>query len=43
MKASVLWRDFKARVDSSDEFISSSIACRRQSLDPVGLVSITVK
>ena len=42
MKASALRRDFKTRVNSSDEFISSSIACRRRSWDPAEFVSMKV-
>jgi hypothetical protein len=38
MGASALRRDLKARVDSSNETISSSIACRMWSLDSAKLV-----
>src|SRR6267154_5036570 len=41
METSSFWRDFKARVDSSNELISSSIACRRWSQDS-GDVSMKV-
>ena len=42
MGASVLRRNFKASRDSCNEFISSSIACRRYSLDSAELVSMRV-
>lgn len=40
--ASALRRYLKARVGSCHEFISSSIACRRRSLDSVKLVPMNV-
>ena len=42
MGANVLRRVFKTNSDSCNEFISSSVACRRRSLDPAELVSMKV-
>lgn len=42
MGTSVLRRNLKARVDSTNELISSSIVRRRRSRDSAELVSITV-
>ena len=42
MGASVLRRDFKAHRESCNEFISSSITCRRKSLCSAELVSMKV-
>jgi hypothetical protein len=42
MGASVLRRDFKAKIDTCNEFISSSITFRSRSLDSAELVFMKV-